>query len=69
MLQNPLANFTYKKSLSGNFCYILKYLGISIPTSLDWMLNSKGVHESIVCGYSDSLNLVVFDVASVKISN
>lgn len=54
MLQNPLANFTFKKSMNG----------LSIPTAIEWIC--KGLDENIVCGYNDGLSFVIYDVASVK---
>ena len=42
MLQNPLANFTFRKSMNG----------LSTPTAIEWII--KG-YENIACGYSDSL--------------
>ncbi|CAD8149230.1 unnamed protein product [Paramecium pentaurelia] len=54
MLQNPLANFTFKKSMTG----------LSIPTAIEWIC--KGFNETIICGYSDTLTFIVYDVTSVK---
>ncbi|CAD8095570.1 unnamed protein product [Paramecium sonneborni] len=54
MLQNPLANFTFKKSMTG----------LSIPTAIEWIC--KGFNESIICGYSDTLTFIVYDVTTVK---
>lgn len=38
--------------------------GLSIPTAIEWVC--KGFNENIICGYSDTLTFIVYDVASVK---
>lgn len=38
--------------------------GLSIPTAVEWIC--KGFNETMVCGYSDTLSFVFYDVSSVK---
>lgn len=37
--------------------------GLSTPTAIEWII--KG-YENIACGYSDSLQYVIYDVATVR---
>jgi striatin 1/3/4 len=50
LIQNPLANFTIRKSMNGNILVNFLIIGLSIPTSVDWITQ----FEKIVCGYNDS---------------